>query len=334
MALTGKRKAAMLLMSLDNATATELLRGMTPDDIEKVGLELARLEMTGLYDIKEGEKVVRDFVQSVKERSVPRTTVRSFLTGTVSNLVTKDTAAQIQSNIRRTTEKSDPFAVIRMANVDELVLTLEGEHSQTIAMVLEELPSEKGQQMLSYLSDDVRRKVVWRMANPESLASNVRERIASTISFRLRGFAGRTLVEKPGRREEALRKLAMVLGGLERQLRDEMMEEIKKHDEQTCSTIRKLMVTWEDIPSIADRSLQEALRTVDGKVLAVAIFGATEEIMKKIRSNISERMAASLDEEASLMQEPLPKEILEAREEVMKPLLAANEEGKLRFLQR
>ena len=94
------------------------------------------------------------------------------------------------------------------------------------------------------------------------------------------------------------------------------------------------MITWEDITEIADRSLQEALRTVEASKLAIALYGADEEIVQKIRSNISERLATTLDEEASLMQEPLPKEILEAREGIVQPLREANEEGKLRFAQR
>ncbi len=94
------------------------------------------------------------------------------------------------------------------------------------------------------------------------------------------------------------------------------------------------MITWEDILSIADRSLQEALRAVESGKLAVALYGADEEIAQKIRSNISERAVTMLDEEASLMQEPLEKEVLDAREEVVGPLREANEEGKLRFVGR
>jgi len=94
--------------------------------------------------------------------------------------------------------------------------------------------------------------------------------------------------------------------------------------------IRRLMITWEDITSVADRSMQESLRSVDSGKLAMALYGADEDVAEKIRSNISDRARAMLDEEISLMQEPLEKEVLEAREEVVKPLRDANEEGTLR----
>jgi flagellar motor switch protein FliG len=81
---------------------------------------------------------------------------------------------------------------------------------------------------------------------------------------------------------------------------------------------------------VADRSLQEALRSVDSGKLALALHGADEDIVQKIRSNMSERALAMLDEEISLMQEPLEKEVFQAREDVVKPLREANEQGTLR----
>jgi flagellar motor switch protein FliG len=169
------------------------------------------------------------------------------------------------------------------------------------------------------------------MTNPEQMGSGVKQRIASTIAERLKSFEGEILAEKP---EQTLRKLAVVLSGLQHDLRDQLLDEIGKHDEEIGSKVRALMITWEDILSIADRSLQEVLRSVDSGKLALALYGADEEIVQKIRSNISERAVAMLDEETSLMQEPLEEEVLDAREELVGLLRDANQEGKLRMINR
>ncbi|HUT30686.1 MAG TPA: FliG C-terminal domain-containing protein [Sedimentisphaerales bacterium] len=334
MRLTGRQKAAVLLMSLDTATSTELLRGLAPDEIEDIGIELGRLEASGERDAKEDARVVREFFLSLQKGQNQKATLRSFLNETLSAVVGKDKAEQIRSKIRRETSKKDPFAGIRSAKRDELVLALEGEHPQTVAVVLSELAPQKGQEVLSLLSEELRLKAVRKMTNQEMLGAGVRERIASMVDARLKTFEGEVVLERPERREQSLRKLAIVLSGLERELRDQLLDELKKHDEETSTTVRNLMITWEDIPSIADRSLQEALRAVEAKTLAVALYGVEEEIAQKIRSNVSERVAAALDEETSLMQEPLPKEVFEAREVVVEPLRKANEESKLRFVKR
>ena len=335
MVLMGKQKAAMLLMSLDAATAADLLKGLDAEEIQEIAMELAQIEASEQRDTKEQAKIVQEFCNSLQEKQPHSFNIKVFLDEMLVNVLDKDKVEQIQSQIREATAKKDLFKDIRSASTDELVLALEGGHPQTIAVVLSELDPNKSQEILALLGEEARLKAVCKMTNPDLLTAGVKRRMASIVSERLKSFKGEeAVVARPGRREQNLRKLAIMLSGLERELRDQLVGEISKEDEETGKTVRALMVTWEDILSIADRSLQEALRTVESSKLAVAIYGADEEIVQKIRSNISERAAAMLDEEASLMQEPLEKEVLDAREEVVRPLREANEEGTLRFVGR
>jgi len=327
MALSGKQKAAMLLMSLDTVTAIELLRGLDAEEIQEIAIELAKIEASEQRDIKEQAKVAREFCNSLRQEQNQKFSVRTFLNEMLVNVLDKEKAERIQSQVKKATEKKDLFVDIRSASTDELVLALDGEHPQTIAVVLSELVPKKSQEVLSLLNEESRLKAVCRMTNPELMGSGVKQRIATTITNRLKSFNGETLVERP---EQTLRKLALVLSGLEQDIRNQMLDEIGKDDEETAAMIKRLMITWEDITSVADRSLQESLRKVASGKLALALYGADEDIVEKIRSNISDRAVTMLDEEISLMQEPLEKEVLEAREEVVKPLREANEEGTLR----
>jgi len=329
-ALTGKQKAAMLLMSLDAVSAAELLKGVDTEVVEELAMELASMDASGLCNAKEQTKIVREFCGSLGEGQSRKVNIGRFLNELLKSILGREKAEQIQEQIKKATSKKDMFTSIRSANVDELVLALDGEHPQTIAVVLSELDMKKSQDVMPLLNEDVRLKTVWKMTMPDTLGFGVKQRIASMISERLRSFKGETVVAKPGQQEENLRRLAIVLSGLEKDLRDQLLDEINKHDEEIGRTVRILMVTWEDITSIADRSLQEALRTVEPSKLAIALFGADEEIVQKIRSNISERAVTILDEEISLMQEPLEKEIHDAREEIVAPLRKASEEGTLR----
>ena len=329
--LMGKQKAAMLLISLDAATAAELLKGLDAEEIQEIAMEIARIDASEQRDDKEQAKVAREFCSSLQQNQTYGFNMKTFFNEMLVNILGKEKVEQIQSQVKKTTEKKDLFLDIRLAGTDELVFALDGEHPQTIAVVLSELPPKKSQEVLSLLNEEARLKAVCKMTNPEPIGSGVKQRMASTITERLKSFEGETLVEKP---EQTLRKLAIVLSGLENDLRDQLLDEIGKYDEETGSKVRALMITWEDILSIADRSLQEALRSVDSGKLALALYGANEDIVQKIRSNISERAVAMLDEEISLMQEPLEKEVLDAREEVVKPLREANEEGTLRMISR
>jgi flagellar motor switch protein FliG len=317
----------MLLTSLDAETAAELLKGLPPDDIQQIAVELARIDASGRRDRREEANIAREFYNSLQNEQGQGFSIKGFLNEMLVSILGKDKAEQVQSQIRNITQRKDPFVDIRLANTDELVLALEGEHPQTIAVVLSELSPRKSQEVLSLLSEEARLNAVCKMTNLDVLRGGVKERIASMVNERLKSFKGETLMEKP---EQTLRKLAIMLSGLQKDLRDRLLDEIKKHDEDTSTTVRRLMITWEDIPSIADRSLQEGLRSVQAGKLAIALFEAGEEIVQKIRSNISERLGATVDEEISLMQEPLQEEVLEARDEVVEPLRKASEEGTLR----
>lgn len=334
MALAGKRKAAMLLMGLDAESVAKLLEGLPAEDIQEIAVELAKIDTPGQRSTKQEARVAQEFCKLLRTSQEQGITVKSFLNEMLVNIVGKSKAEEIQGHIRSLTGKKDPFADIRSAGTDELVLALEGQHSQTIAVVLSELAPTKSQEVLPLLREDVRIKAVGKMVNLESLGGEVKRRMASMVSERLSRLGGQVFLERPTKQKETLRKLAIVLSGLEKELRDQLLDEVKKHDEDTAAMVRNLMITWEDITAIADRSLQEALRSVESKQLAVALYGAENEIVQKIRSNISERAAEALDEEASLMQEPLEKEILDAREGVIGPLRKANEEGTLRLLPR
>lgn len=325
--ITGIKKVATLLLSLDAVTATELLKGCPADDVQQIAMELAQIDASDQRDTKEESKVAREFCGVLLKKQAQRFNVRSFLTDSLSTILGKSKAEEVKNQIMSVTQKKDPFINIRSSTRDELVLALEGQHPQTIAAVLGELAPLKCQEVLSLLDDDTRRRSVCRMTTLEQMRGEMKARIAMMVNERLSKFKGEVL---PEGREQTLRKLAVVLSGLDKNMRDELVSEIGEEDEESGTMVRNLMITWDDIPSIADRSLQETLRSVDTSKMAIALYEADEEIAGKIRSNMSERAVQMLDEEIELMQDPLETEISEARDEVVQPLRQANEEGTLR----
>ena len=330
---TSKHKAVTLLMNLDSTDAGKLLEGLPPEMIQQMALEMAHIRASGGYNKTEGTMVTQEFYEAIKgEKSEGRKfSLRSFFSETLVSLRGQKKAEEIQLHVKEMTERKDPFEPIQMATADELVLALESEPPTAIARILSELEPRKAGEILSLLDKEVCSCVIWNMTKPVQVKNSMKQRIASTICERLKGLKGETLMEKP---EETLRNLAMVLGDTPKEVRDRALEEIKESDEKTATMVRDLMITWEDISTITDRTLQETMRTVESSKLALAMCRADEEIIEKIRSNISKRAAEAIDEEIELMQEPLDEEILDAREEVVKPLRKANEEGTLRRIRR
>jgi flagellar motor switch protein FliG len=326
--LIGLRKAATLIMGLDGITAIELLKGRPPEEVQEIALLLAQVDASGQRDDKEEDKVAREFLGILQKRQSQRFSIRKFLNEMLSSVLGSSKAAEIKTQILNTTQQKDPFIDIRTAMTDELVLALKGQHPQTIATVLGELSPQKCQGILELLDDETRAQSVYRMTSLETLRPEMKRRIAEMVDERLAKFKGEVL---PEGKEQTLRRLAVVLGGMKTQMRDDLLEALTEKDDEIGTMVRTLMITWEDITSIADRSLQECLRNVEAGKMALALFEADPDIASKLRSNISERAVGMLDEEISLMQEPMEEEVTEAREEIVRPLREANEAGTLRI---
>lgn len=334
MALTGKQKAAMLLMSLDAATAVELVRGLDAEVVQELVVELAYLDAAGFRSSKQSAEIARQFCNSLDAKK-EGFHLNRFLNEVLKSTVGNEKAEHIQTQIQDLLHKRDPFISIRSVDPQTIASILESEHPQAAAVVLSELPAKKSSEVLGLLGEGIRLSAISRMTSSETVTTEARARIAETVCKRLEvmtaaGAGGGALAARP---EQSLRKVAVILRNLGKELRDGLLGAIQGKDDNAGKMVANLMIVWADIPQVADRSLQEALRGVDAQKLALALHKADETIAEKIRANISERAAAMVDEEASLMSAPKKEDVENAREEIVKALRDMNEKGELAFVE-
>jgi flagellar motor switch protein FliG len=333
MGLTGKQKAAMLLMSLDPATAAELLKGIDPQVVQELAVELAYLDTSGHRNSKQSIELAQQFYNSLQPKK-EEFHLNSFLKEMLRSTVGNDKAVQIQARIQDLLRQRDPFISIRSVDSRTLASVLESEHPQAAAVVLSELPAKKGSEVLGLLGEGIRISAIRRMTSSDAATTEARVRIAETVWRRIEAAksadTGAAIQARP---EQSLRKVAVMLRSLGKELRDGLLGALRGKNDKAGEMVANLMIVWEDIPQVADRPLQEALRGIEARKLAVALHKAEETITSKIRSNISERAAATVDEETSLMSAPKKKDIEETREEIVRVLRQMNEKGDLTFVE-
>ncbi len=334
MVLTGKQKAAMLLMSLDAATASELLKGIDPKLVQELAVELAYLDATGYRDRKQSLELATQFYNALQSEPEPELHIKNFLREMLKSTVGEEKANQIQTQIQDLLQKRDPFMPIRSVDSRTLAPLLENEHPQAVAMVLSELPTKKSSEVLGLLSEGIRFSAISRMTGSETVRPEAKTRIAAMICKRLETLpvhhASRAVGTNP---EQSLRKVAVILRNLGKELRDGLLGAIQEKDNEAGRKVAKLMILWEDIHQVADRSLQEALRGIGPHKLALALVNANQIITEKVRTNISERTAAAVDEAISLISAPKKNDIKQAREEIIRVLREMNEKGELVFVE-
>lgn len=331
MVFTRKQKAAMLLMSLDTATATELLSDVKPETVRELAVELAYLDAAGYASTQESLEYAKEFCSSLGVKEGFK--IKNFLREMLNNTVGGEKAQQIQNEIKGLLQQRDPFIPLRQADAQTISAALKGEHPQAVAVILSELTPKKSSDVLKLLEENIRQNVVARMTTGESSTPEAKVRIAEMACGKLKSLKTGEGPAQQLHPEESLRKVAIILRNLSREVRDGLLNAIKDKDAEAAEKVANLMIIWDDIPLITDRSLQQILRDIEARSLALALTKADEVIIKKIKSNISERAAQTLDEEASLMSAPTNEDIQKSRDEIVSVLRSKNQNGELAFIE-
>ena len=235
MALTGKQKAAMLLMSLDAATAAELLKGVDPELVGELAVELAYLDAAGYRSGKQSTQIARQFCNSL-QADEPRPFeglgegfhLKSFLKEMLKSTVGNEKAGQIQTQIHNLLQKHDPFIRIRFLDSQTIASVLEKEHPRAAAVVLSELPAKKSSNVLDLFGESIRLSAIRRMTTCENMTAEAKARIAETVCKRLEAItAGGASEALPTRLGRSLRKMAVILRSLGKELRDGLLGAIQ-----------------------------------------------------------------------------------------------------------
>ncbi len=329
MPLTGKQKAALLLTTLDAATAAELLKGVDTGTVQELAVEISYLDAAGFRDARQTTEVARQFCQSLQQASGFH--FKTFLRDMLRTSVGEDQATRIQQEIGDLLQKRDPFLALRSADLQTLAAVLETEHPQAVAVVLSELPPKRGSELLGLLNEGVRVSAVSRMTSIGATSPEAKAKIAQLIQGRLeRGVSGpQAATTLPVRPEQSWRQIAVLVRNLDREIRDGVLDAIQQKDKDVGDKVTDLMVIWEDIPHVSGRTMQQALRGINEQQLALALHETAAEITQTIKASISERAAAMVDEEAALISAPKKEDVQRAREKILNVLRELNRKGEL-----
>jgi flagellar motor switch protein FliG len=341
LALSRARKAAILLTSLDPVTAAELLKATRPDLLTEIAAEIVSLESAGPRAHGSGDEPVKDFFTLVARPKAADGNHAMAARRLVEGAVGKQRSEEVLSQAKRIVDSRDPFRSIRDAAPEELAQALAGEHPQVAALILMEVTPAKSAVLIQLLDQDVRFEAIRRMTGGDNVPPEAKVRVAALVRSRLTdirkqasgGGVAVAAAATPGgvQFNPRLRQVAVLLRTLSTELRDGLVKAIAEGNTDAAKNVQDLMVMWDDLPMVGERNLQEVLRNVDARKLALSLIGADPDIAQRIRANISERARAMIDEEAQLMKKPRAEEIEAAREAILGYLRQLNSTGDLQF---
>lgn len=317
-ALSGTQRAALLLMTLGEKEASEVLKYMGAKDVQQLGSAMASLKNVTK---EQADGVLDWFITDVENQTAfgigTEDYVRKVLTHAFGD-------KKADTFIDRILIGSDAQGLdaLKWMSAKDVVDIIDGEHPQIVAIVIAYLEPETAAEVIEELPEDMRAEVVMRIARLSDVQQSALAEIENLIAAKS-SDAGKTRTEKVGGDKVA----ANIINALAPAKGEEILEKIKEKNEELSTRIQDQMFVFETLLNVDDRGIQALLREISNDLLVVALKGCDPEVRDKILNNMSKRAATLLKEDMEAKGPTRLSEVEEAQKEILEVARRLAESG-------
>ena len=285
---SGTERAAILLLTLGEKEAAEVLKHMGAKEVQRIGAAMAKLKTVSREEV---QGVITDFSSTVESQTSVGIGAEEFLRKVLVDALGQEKASGIidRISIGRSTKGLEALKWMDARAVAELIRL---EHPQIIAIVLAYLEPDQSAEILAQLPANMRSDIMVRIATLDGVQPSALTELDDIME---KTFAG-----KGTTRTSALggaKAAANIINNLEPSQEGVIMEQIVQTDEALGSRIQDLIFVFDNLLEIDDRSMQELLRTVASDKLLLAMKGCDDAMKEKIFKNMSQRAAEMLKDD-------------------------------------
>lgn len=287
--LNGAERAAVLLMTLGEGDAAEILKHMTPKEVQKVGEAMASLANVPKEDVNH---VLGDFCDAVDEQTELGIGNEDYLRNVLNNALGEDKARNVIDRILlgRHSKGLDALKWMDPRSVADMIRL---EHPQIIAIVLSYLEQDQAADVLAALPENMRVDIVMRIASLDGIQPSAIHELDDMLEKQFSGNSDNIRSSAVG----GLKTAANIMNFLDSSIEAEIIEKVKEIDEEIGSGIQDLMFVFENLVEVDDRGIQALLREISSDTLIIALKGSDEGIKEKIFNNMSRRAGEMLKDD-------------------------------------
>lgn len=318
--LTGKEKAAILLITLGPQKSAEIFKHLNDEEIEELTLEIANIRMVSP---EEKEKVLEDFYQLCLAQEYISEGGINYAKDVLERALGSQKAIDIINKLTASLQVR-PFEFIRKADPNQLLNYIQNEHPQTIALILSYLKPSQAGQILSNLPQDKQAEVARRIAIMDRTSPDIIKEIERVLENKFSNLVTQDYTSVGG-----IETIVSILNTVDRGTEKHIMEELEIKDAELSEEIRKRMFVFEDIVTLDSRSIQRIIREIDNNQWAIALKSASEEVKQVIFANMSKRLAEMIKEDMEFMGPVRLKDIEEAQQNIVNIIRKLEEEGEI-----
>lgn len=316
----GIQKSAILLMSLGEDDAAEVLKHLGPREVQKIGTAMAALKGVSREQIN---STLEDFCGNASQQTGIGLGSDEYVRSVLRKALGDDRSASLIDRILQGSDTSgiESLKWMDAASIAELI---SDEHPQIIATILVHLERDQAAEILQKFTERLRNDVVLRIATLDGIQPAALRELNDVLTNLLAGSEGFKKSPMGG-----VRATAEILNFMPNTHEEQIIGSVKEFDSTLAQDILDKMIVWENLLSLEERAIQVLLREVQSESLILALKGSSQELRDKIFRNMSQRAAEMLKEDLEAKGAVRVSEVEAQQREIMKVVRRLADEGQI-----
>ncbi|MDP4105924.1 MAG: flagellar motor switch protein FliG [Bacillota bacterium] len=318
--LSGKQKAAVLLISLGPDVSANVYKHLNEEEIEKLTLEISGVKKV---DSLTKEETLEEF----HNIALAQDYITQGGIGYAKTILEKALGhEQAMTIINRLTSSLQvrPFDFARKADPAQILNFIQNEHPQTIALILSYLDAAQAGQILSELPQEIQADIARRIAVMDSTSPEIINEVEQILERKLSATVTQDYTNTGG-----IEAVVEVLNGVDRSTERTILDALEIQDPELAEEIKKRMFVFEDIVTLDSRAIQRVIRDCENEDLLLALKVSSEEVKEIIFKNMSQRMVETFKDEIEYMGPVRLRDVEEAQSRIVAVIRRLEDAGEI-----
>ena len=316
----GLEKGAMLLLSLGEDEAAEILKHLGPKEVQKLGHAMAQLKAVPRDRIEGVLDELEDHTSKGSPVPVDESVIRAMLTKALGD----DRASNLLSRILQGGDTAG-IEGLKWMDAPTVADLIKNEHPQIIATILVHLEFDHAGEILKHFTERLRNDVLLRIATLDGVQPVALQELNDAMKRLLAGASGNVKKASMG----GVRHAAEILNFVGQAAETAIVDNVREYDPDLAQKILDEMFVFENLLDIDDRGIQLLLREIQSDSLILALKGASPELRDKIFKNMSQRAAEMLKEDLEAKGPVRLSEVEGEQKEILKIARRLADEGQI-----
>lgn len=318
--LTGKEKAAILLIALGQDISKEVFKHLESKEIEELYLQIAK---TTKVSSEMKDRVFEEFNELMLAQQYLAQGGITYARELLQSALGESKAVEIITKLTSSLQVR-PFDFIQKTESEQILNFIQGEHPQIIALIVSYLPANKAGEIFRNLPEEKQIDIARRIASMERTSPEMIREVERVLERKLSTVVGQDYTSAGG-----LDTLIEMLANVDRGTEKTIIESLSETDPELAEEIRKRMFVFEDVILLDDRAIQQVLKSVESKDLSLALKGSSEDVSEKVFKNMSKKAADMLREDMEFAGPVRVKDVQEAQQRIVNVIRKLEETGEI-----